>query len=47
MESFAFGAREVERLGRVLGFRVKMFTMVNMGTKYFGGLPYFGALPCF
>ena len=36
LESFLFGRKEVEKLGRVLGFRVKMFGNVKPGGKYFG-----------
>jgi len=35
LDSFLYGAQEVERLGRVLGFRVKMFGNVKPGDKYF------------
>ena len=38
LESFEFGAKEVQRLGRVLGFGVKVFGNVKRGGKYFGGL---------
>ncbi|RDL37504.1 NAD(P)-binding Rossmann-fold containing protein [Venustampulla echinocandica] len=33
--SFLFGAQEVKKLGRVLGFRIKMFGNVKPGGKYF------------
>lgn len=36
LESFEYGKREIERLGRVLGFRVKIFGNVKPGDKYFG-----------
>lgn len=35
LESFEFGAKEVQRLGRVLGFGVKVFSNVKRGGKYF------------
>ncbi|KAG9235059.1 hypothetical protein BJ875DRAFT_375051 [Amylocarpus encephaloides] len=35
LESFEFGRQEVAKLGRVLGFRVKMFGNVKPGGKYF------------
>jgi predicted dehydrogenase len=38
LESFEFAAKEVQRLGRVLGFGVKSFGNVKKGDKYFGGL---------
>ncbi|KAI9744017.1 MAG: hypothetical protein M1818_002751 [Claussenomyces sp. TS43310] len=36
--SFKYAAEEAARLGRVLGFRVKMFTSVKGGSKYYGKL---------
>lgn len=36
LESFEFGRQEVLKLGRILGFRVKMFGNVKPGAKYFG-----------
>jgi predicted dehydrogenase len=36
LESFEYGREQVEKLGRILGFRVKMFTNVKKGGKYFG-----------
>lgn len=36
LDSFLYGRQEVEKLGRVLGFRIKMFAHVKAGTKYFG-----------
>ncbi|CAG8951091.1 hypothetical protein HYFRA_00006489 [Hymenoscyphus fraxineus] len=35
LESFEYGRQEVLKLGRILGFRVKMFTDVKPGGKYF------------
>ncbi|OBT89391.1 hypothetical protein VE02_01435 [Pseudogymnoascus sp. 03VT05] len=35
---FKFARREIEKLGGVLGFRVKVFQHVKAGTKYFGVL---------
>lgn len=35
LDSFEFGRQEVEKLGRVLGFQVKIFTFVKPGDKYF------------
>ncbi|KAL3424264.1 oxidoreductase [Phlyctema vagabunda] len=35
LDSFAFGAAEARRLGKVVGFRVKMFACVKEGDKYF------------
>jgi predicted dehydrogenase len=35
LESFEYGRQEVQRLGRVLGFRVKVFGNVKKGEKYF------------
>jgi len=35
LESFEYGRQEVEKLGKVLGFRVKMFGNVKKGGKYF------------
>jgi len=35
LESFAYGRQEIEKLGRVLGFRVKVFNNVKAGDKYF------------
>lgn len=39
LESFAFGASEVAKLGRLLGFRAKMFTKTEPGGKFFGKPP--------
>lgn len=36
LESFEFGRQQVQKLGRILGFRVKMFGNVKKGGKYFG-----------
>jgi len=36
LESFEFARQEIGKLGRVLGFRVKMFGNVKVGDKYFG-----------
>lgn len=36
LDSFEFGRQELEKLGRVLGFRVKTFGHVKVGDKYFG-----------
>ena len=38
LDSFEYGRQEVQRLGRVLGFRVKVFGNVKKGEKYFGKL---------
>lgn len=38
LDSFEYGAKEVQKLGRILGFRVKMFANVKKGGKYFGEL---------
>ena len=38
LDSFEYGRQEVQRLGRVLGFRVKVFGSVKKGEKYFGEL---------
>lgn len=35
LDSFEYGRQEVQRLGRVLGFRVKVFWNMKKGTKYF------------
>jgi len=34
LESFEYGRQEVEKLGRILGFRVKVFGNVKAGDKY-------------
>lgn len=36
LESFRFGAQEARKMGKVLGFRVRLHTFVKPGTKYFG-----------
>ena len=36
LESFEYARQEVQKLGRVLGFRVKSFGNVAAGSKYFG-----------
>lgn len=36
LDSFVYGAEQVQKLGKVLGFRTKMHTFVKPGTKYFG-----------
>jgi predicted dehydrogenase len=41
LESFEYGRQEVEKLGRILGFSVKMFGNVKVGDKYFGTCPQF------
>lgn len=33
---FRFARREIEKLGGVVGFRIKVFQHVKAGTKYFG-----------
>jgi len=38
LDSFEYARQEVGKLGRVLGFRVKMFGNVKAGGKYFGQL---------
>jgi predicted dehydrogenase len=38
LDSFVFGRKEVEKLGKVRGFRAKFFTNVQPGGKYFGTL---------
>jgi predicted dehydrogenase len=43
LESFEFGRQEVEKLGRILGFQIKIFKYVKPGDKYFGD--FFGS-PC-
>ncbi|KFY35329.1 hypothetical protein V494_06008 [Pseudogymnoascus sp. VKM F-4513 (FW-928)] len=35
LEAFQYASREIEKLGGVLGFRVKVFQHVKAGTKYF------------
>lgn len=39
LESFEFARKELGNLGRVLGFRVKVFGNVKPGDKYFGMSP--------
>lgn len=34
LDSFEYGAKEVQKLGRILGFRVKMFANIKLGGKY-------------
>lgn len=36
LDSHLYAAEEVRKLGRVLGFRVKVNSMVKPGNKYFG-----------
>jgi predicted dehydrogenase len=36
LEPFQFASQEIEKLGGVVGFRVKVFQHVKAGTKYFG-----------
>jgi predicted dehydrogenase len=36
LESFEYARQEVQKLGRVLGFKVQISTNVKAGTKYFG-----------
>ena len=38
LETYRFGAREIKRLGRILGFQVKVFGNVQPGDKYLGML---------
>jgi len=38
LDSHLYAAEEVKKLGRVLGFRVKVNSMVMLGSKYFGKL---------
>ena len=35
LESFEFGRKEIQRLGRILGFSMNLFTNVSKGDKYF------------
>lgn len=36
LDSFVHAKKEIEKLGRVLGFRVKVFGNVKPGDRYFG-----------
>ena len=36
LDSFEYASQEVQKLGRILGFRVKSFGNVKPGDKYFG-----------
>lgn len=36
LEPFRFARQEIEKLGGVVGFRIKVFQHVKAGTKYFG-----------
>jgi predicted dehydrogenase len=36
LDSFEYARQEVKKLGRILNFRVKVFTHVRVGTRYFG-----------
>lgn len=36
LDSFIYAAEEVQKLGRITGFRVKMFLNVKEGSKYYG-----------
>lgn len=36
LDSFVHAREQVQKLGRVLGFRVKMFAHVQPGSKYYG-----------
>jgi len=36
LQSFEYARHEIQRLGRILGFRVQMFGNVKAGGKYFG-----------
>jgi predicted dehydrogenase len=42
LESFEYARQEVQKLGRVLNFRIKVFGNVKPGGKYFGEFDYFG-----
>ena len=42
LESFEYGRQEVQKLGRVLNFRIKVFGNVKPGGKYFGEFDCFG-----
>jgi predicted dehydrogenase len=36
LDSYAYAGQEVEMLGRVLGFQVKVFSYVQPGNKWYG-----------
>lgn len=36
LDSFIYGQEEVKNLGKILGFRVKRFSPVKQGWKFFG-----------
>jgi predicted dehydrogenase len=38
LDSFLYGQQEIQKLGKVLGFRVKMFTKIKPGNKGYGNL---------
>jgi predicted dehydrogenase len=40
LDSYAYAGQEVEKLGRVLGFQVKVFNYVEPGNKWYGKLTY-------
>lgn len=36
LESYAYASQEVEKLGRILGFQVKVFSYVQPGNQWYG-----------
>lgn len=44
LESFEYGRQEVQKLGRVLNFRIKIFGNVKPGGRYFGEFVSHGKL---
>lgn len=36
LESFKYARQEIEKLGKIIGFRVRIYANIQEGWKYFG-----------
>ena len=39
LNSFDYGREQIQKLGRVLGFRTKLYGNIQAGSKYYGTTP--------
>ena len=46
LNSFEYAREQVHKAGRLLGFRVKVYSMVRPGGKYFGEKAHHGIMGC-
>ncbi len=47
LESYAYAGQQVEKLGKVLGFQVKIFNHVEAGNQWYGTLRRFQLIPIY